>query len=601
MDADQREKAVGLTRFIFSLPSYRKILVYLLAFSFLAGVLLRILFKGGLSEALVYGGTEGFLFFAFPALLAALLSTSIIAFHSFKHDFKYFLFVALIAAVITSAGLFFDLLVGGRLFAFKEYLLIANGLVVLVWFAAAFVPLNAGWKALPVSFIQAFFNIAFLYLWNRFGVLESTVYIGSPVVAFFKIIVSGGILLLALWSLFYVINAPGKRNFGISTIQAVALFFAQWTVGSKEFEEVLAEMGEKVETDVGFALFKNEKGRNKAVFIVPGVHFGPFGNLGGSEYPVLIARDIGKKTGAMVFVFHALVNHDFNPVSSGKHGVLSGVVLDNLRLKTSSKAFYVEGSEGDAHVFGLGTGNSVFLTLSRAPKSTEDIDRALGVALANKTEAQGFKTAVLSDRHNSVTDGFMMHVGSKAFSDFEGAISSLKKGKESALSLGVASDDLKEYSLAQGVGRNGLRVAVFEVNGRKACFALFDGNNVLPEFRRKAVKELTEMGFNFADVCSTDAHSVNSISGVHNPIGAHHGDGDLLVRLKETAKRALNDLQPVSVAIEKKRVELDIMGTRKQSELISTVNSIVSIIKILAPVIFVLSLLLVVLFLLFLR
>jgi predicted neutral ceramidase superfamily lipid hydrolase len=84
-------------------------------------------------------------------------------------------------------------------------------------------------------------------------------------------------------------------------------------------------------------------------------------------------------------------------------------------------------------------------------------------------------------------------------------------------------------------------------------------------------------------------------------VGAHASHEKLLPILKKAVERALKDLQPVSVAVDKRKVSLEVMGARKQSELVSTVNALVSIIKILAPTIFILSLILVAASLVFLR
>ena len=592
MSVDRREKAISASRVLFTLPPASRTLALMLVFSFAAGFLFRLFLQSPLSSALVYGGSEGILLLALPALLAGAIAA---ASSSSRRPFRYYAFVGFAAACLAAIGYFAGIASGQILTA----VVAVNAIVVLVWFVAVFLGLNQGLKSVPISFLHAFFNISFLWFWQKIGVIETSVAIGSPVIAFFKIIFSSAILLFGLWAVFFILNAPGKRNFGVSTIEAVALFFAQWTSGKKEFEEVLAEMGEPIETSVEGFVFKRKNGKTQGIFVIPQVHFGPFGNLGGSEFPALMSQKISSETRTPTFVFHTTVNHDLNPVYSSSHAMAAKSVLDSISQKKktdfSSTASFFSAREGEAGVAGFSFGKNALLTLSRAPESTEDIELPLGMALKNKAERK-WDNAGLVDRHNSMTDGYIFGVGNKEYFEFEKAIEKAAslKPKEGFLKAGFAEDPLEGFALNNGIGKAGLKTAVFEIGRKKYCIILIDGNNMLPEFRTSVLLSLKDRKFEWADVFSTDTHSVNNLNGVHNPIGKNTDNGRLIRKIVESAVKAEERLAESGAAFFSKRISISVLGGRRQNELISTVNSIIAIARVIAPVVLLASIVLVV-------
>ena len=236
-----------------------------------------------------------------------------------------------------------------------------------------------------------------------------------------------------------------------------------------------------------------------------------------------------------------------------------------------------------------------FLALSRAPESTEDIELSMGVALKNLA-LRNWNDAIVVDKHNSITDGSIFRMGSKEFFEFQEAVGKstpAKGGKQTKFKMGVSENPLPQFSLEKGIGRAGLKTAVFEFQGKRYCIILVDGNNILPEFRAKTILALKEFGFAWADVFSTDTHSVNKLGGIHNPIGKSVSHEKLIREIKKSVGEAVGDLEECSAAFFSKRISISVLGGRKQSELISTINSIVAIARVIAPIIFGISIILV--------
>ncbi|NUN11926.1 DUF2070 family protein [Candidatus Micrarchaeota archaeon] len=597
MNIDQREKAVEVTNYFFKIPPYKTSISILIILSFAYGLLTRLLIKANnAGDALLYGGAEGFVLIGLPAIFSATLAASLYR-KQFKKAFKHYAFIALTSAIILtlvySVALFFLTLNK----SFIEILLIGNALVVLLWFAVCFLVLNNGKKSLLIAFLQPLFGISFLWLWSKFGLFEASLSVGSPVTAVFKLAISSVILLLSLWLFFFIVNAPAKRNFGISTIQTTALFFASWIQGTNALEKVLQDMGEELKTFVGGIVFKT---KNKTtLFIIPGIHFGPFGNIAGSETPAII-QDYFNERKIQTFTFHSTVNHDWNPVHSSEVNKLIPAIEKNLKKKGSSKGAFFTSTEGKVKLFGLSIEKTAIATLTRAPESTEDIDYSIGLALKNKLLTKGWSDALLIDRHNSITDGYIFEVGSKEFYEYEGAVSKvIKPKKHEKLAFGIAVSESRELDAFKGIARTGIRVAVIKTGVKTACVILIDGNNIIPEFRNKVVEKFHKK-FDFIDVFSTDSHAVNTISGIHNPIGKNNPD-EVINEIERLIPLAVEDVEPCEASFFNELIELNVLGANRQSELQSTINSIVAIAKIIAPAILIISILLVGFSLLLLR
>ncbi|MFA6330235.1 MAG: DUF2070 family protein [Candidatus Micrarchaeia archaeon] len=607
MEESMNSRAADLTHFFFEVPSYRKLIFAAIALSFLAGFALHAVFRVGGHEsfldAVFFGGSDGVILFCIPALVAAVLATSILSLSSFRQASKYFILISLISMAVFIATYFVGLAAIGYLsFPARatEFALFAGALMIAIWFVSLRVPLTFSWKkSIAVALLHPVLQLSFLFLWRAYSLVE----IHSPILFALQFVSASAILLFAMWSLMVIINAPVKRNFGISAIQASALFFAQWLKGGKGLEEVLAEVGTLVETEVGVVGFRTKDGALKASFVVPLVHFGPVGTLGGSEYPALISSELSDQLGGTHFVFHGTVTHDFNPVFSSSHVHISQKAAELLGNAKgySQEATAWESKDGKTRVFMLSMGkdSQAFAALTRAPYKTDDINISLGFSVRNLILSKGFSHAIVVDMHNSSGTESDMTAGGSAYYELEDAIHDLSVQAKGKLQMGVSFDSLSEFTPAQGIGKAGLRVAVFQIGRKKFCIVLIDANNAHPTFRMHILESLSAMGFDFVDIFTTDSHAVNVVGGVHNPLGCSVSSHQLVHRIYAAVERAAADLEPVSAKSSSCRIKIHVLGANRTSEMVSTINSVIAILRIIGPVILALSLVLAFIALLF--
>ncbi len=593
------DRAVAVTKFFVDVPPARRVLALLLAFSFLAGFLSRLALQpAGLSAdtliggALLFGGADGVLLLFLPALLGATLAVLLVAPRAFRANIRFYLTVSLGAAVVTALGygvaVAANQVLGTPL---SVFLLLANAFALIVWLAAGYLVLGASHRSLIFCFFQPLFSLSFLVLFSAADLAG-----GNPFLLLLRFLVAAFVLALSLGAFLYLVNAPARRNLGISTVQGFSLLLANWLQGSKGVEDIFADMGERVSTRNQIVAFRtatgSRRGRLKAAFLIPGVHYGPIGNVGGSEFPALLSRELDDKLDAPVFVFHAMCNHDFNPVYSASHHALARHLEQLVRLgvpRASNRGALFDSASGKSRVFGVAFGSTAFASLSRAPSGSEDIEWGLGNALRNRLLSRGFADVALADAHNSVTDGYIFGAGSREFADYERAIDSLRAPDAfGVLRLGVATDALSDYRKEQGVGGMGLRVAAFEVAGEKFAIVLVDANNAQVEFRNRVVALLHRRGYR-GDLYTTDTHAVNKVGGVHNALGGALDQSALLDRIAAALSRAEENTEPVSAGVRSGWFDVDVLGAKRMSEVVTTANAILAVSKLAAPFLLALS------------
>ncbi|MFH1470480.1 MAG: DUF2070 family protein [Candidatus Micrarchaeota archaeon] len=583
------ERAVKLTTYIGKLPSKARTLAALLAIGFLFGLLSPLVF-GLTYEAsidflvsLITLGSKGVLLISLPAILSAFAATAIkrkfllqkSLFTSMTCSFVYILFYSLAMA-------------GGAAGISPGVVFLGYGFAFILWYVIGRVFFNLHWyTALTVSLVQLVFNASALLL------SESIFVSPDPAAIVLKLYFSAFAFLAALYALFWLIDAPMKRNFGVSGVEAATLFMAQWSGKSKGLEGLFESVGEEVETYVNVFAFRRTVGskEREIFFVTPCVHYGPFGNLGGSEFPYLISERLANERGSEVFVFHGTATHDFNPVSSDEiESVMGGLgkAIDSIKYEKAMGAV-LTGKAGTCKATCIISNSDCFIGLTRAPRTTEDIDFSIGTSIRYMALSKGMRDAAVVDAHNSETGEitrFYMGdpIGFEYLDSAENALS--RKYKPVPMKLGTHCDDMSDL-ISGSLGKGGLKTAVFGVGKAFNAILLFDANGVTPGFRRKIIDSVKELGVD-AEVYTTDTHCINAVSGVLNPLGRKE-DEIFMRRIIEAVEAAKTNLSEVKSGMKTERIKIKVFGSQQSSELLGTINSIVAVAKLAVPLVFIIT------------
>lgn len=378
-----------------------------------------------------------------------------------------------------------------------------------------------------------------------------------------------------------LVDAPIRRTVGLSLSEMFRHFLDHLATGTLKGEELILRISSEIEAYLGVVAFRRPKGDLKAAIVVPAVHPGPVGHLGGSNLPAKIIQAVG--TTENILVPHGPATHDFNPASTvevERIGESSRQLIAAVDYGKMASSMVRVGT--DVQVCAQFFGPNVLLTYTSWPKPIDDVEYGVGESAMWSARHAGATEALFIDAHNSL----LLGSGAVWTSDRRAVaiVETAEHATRSALSQrteGVRAgyaQNKDTFSREEGVGEQGCQTLVTEVGGRKTAYILWDGNNMLPEVRGRIRDKVKDLVDDF-EVLTTDNHSVNAIAGGYNPVGYRADVEKIALVARTTLERALMDLEPVEVGMKTGRIPgFKILGHWNTIRLVSAVHTIVSLI-----------------------
>jgi len=551
---------------------------YSFKFSLLLNLVLSIFF-GAISTFLVSNASlllkilYSFAFGTIAFFAPSLFSVIFIKIVRRKSELRHLAFISFVSMNLYAISFIVSLLARSLI---KESIVIGlsvgNSLALISWFIGLKILLRSR-KALPLCLVQPTFNIL------SFSIIGSSLWVVSPYLIL-KLYLSIAVFFIISEVLFYLLNAPMKRNFGVSSIDLIVSFFGSRVTKEDIFGKLMEKVGEKVNTYVELIIFKTKKGI-KTTFVIPGIHFGPFGSAGGSDYPYLLGK-------SNRIVFHSLTTHDYNPIYKKDYKIIERIIKEEEKKAMASKAyskgnFFEVGSR--ERLIAIKFGKDYLFTLTRAPFVTEDVEESVNLLLENKAKLTGARNAFFVDAHNCRELGQSaseVHLGSDIARNYEKLVEEAisKKVKEEKLKIGFAHVQTKE---AKDLGKAGIKLAVLKFGERGIALIVIDGNNMLPRLRAELINEVKERFKLEAEVYTTDTHEVQKSGEKEVYVGEFTSYSYLKKKVNEGVEKALKNLEEADVLFSKRELEIMIWGEGKENEIVATINSILAIFKIIAP------------------
>jgi len=411
----------------------------------------------------------------------------------------------------------------------------------------------------------------------------------QTVVAAGAVTVYGGatdyVLLLALCGVYaagvslfvFAIDRPWRRSLDVSVLDFVRGFVGHVAEGSRELETFFEQVGERAVVPVTVLSVRRLDGTEKARFVLPMVHPGPIGDIGGGNLPERIAT----ATDGVAFPPHATAGHDFNLVSEREVGTLldaAAAATDRIEYTRSATVSRRE-TEGGSTFLGQAIGEDRLLVGTHAPEPADDVAFSVGLSAAAEARTAGTEEVMLIDAHNcndGLSGGITDRVapGSPRSFDMIGAAGRLSErlgdADRGALSVGVARDET-EWTPADGIGPLGIRAAVFEVSGHRTAYVVIDGNNMEPGLRERL---LAAIDADDAEVMTTDTHVVNTVEAT-NQVGAAIDPDRLVDAVRALVDEAIADVDPVEAGMATERAEVTVFGDDRTESLAATANAMI--------------------------
>ncbi|USZ69195.1 DUF2070 family protein [Halorussus salilacus] len=606
MTATQGDLA-SLSRFIFRAPRWHTSLAFALLIAAVAGV-------GAFDAGFVLEDAwQGVFFIGVPTVVASLLTTPVD--RRFGGQLTYnrssllaltcegvlvaVMAVAGAAAVLSerlAQGFVFDALIVGLASVFALRLLVVLAIsgrsVVVAAIPASLQTVTAAVLVFVYSGTMQYLHLGGGPLVETFVAIsmrraaEAPPALGAIAAVDFALL---GILCLVygagVWAFVRFIDRPWERSLGVSMLDFLRGFVGHIAEGTDELEDFFEQIGEEAVVPVTVLAFRRGDGSEKARFVLPMIHPGPMGEIGGGNLPQRVAATAE----GLAFPPHATAGHDFNLVTQRELETVietAESVADDIEYAETATPS-VRTRSGDAKVIGQAFGDDLLLASTYAPNFADDVMYAVGLSAAAEARSSGFDEVMLADAHNcndglsDVEDLGHVYPGSERSFDLmeaaRDAASELADTPQEGLRLGTAWDPT-DWTPREGIGPLGVRVAVFEVGDHRSAYVLVDGNNMEPGLRDRIVAAVgadAAEPVDAVEVLTTDNHVVNKTKS-ENQVGAAISQGDLVALVEDLVIEASADLEPVEGGMASERAEVTVFGNDRTETLASHANAVIS-------------------------
>jgi putative membrane protein len=430
-------------------------------------------------------------------------------------------------------------------------------------------------RSFPASIIQSVLGYIFIFIFVApFGLREW-------LLAVFTLI----IFLSSVVILITIATAPMKKAFGVNGLTMLRYSLDHITEGgesgTQEVEDFFESFQKVKDVHIGLIAFK--KGTEiKSIMIVPSVHPGPFGSLGGSDLPLKLKQGLANKSKS-VLVPHGSATHDLNLSSTKEKNKIEKTVKDLLNrveyFRTSSRFIRLHDSmDVCAQVFG----NGILAVHTSAPNPTDDVDYATGHAARDTVRNKTGLDSLLIDAHNCAEQGSgCVFFGTKKADQLihltEQAAKSAQETKSEGSQAGYAQKT--GYKTKMGIGNCGIQVLAVKSGDQITAYILFDSNNMVMGLRERIMASVASL-VDESEILTTDNHAVNATIGGFNPVGLKMDSDTLVNDVVSLVKLAVNDLEEVEVGMITGTVKnVNVFGSDNIKRLSSIVNSTIASMK----------------------
>ena len=384
------------------------------------------------------------------------------------------------------------------------------------------------------------------------------------------------------YALVAVIDRPWKRSLDVSVLDFVGGFIGHIAEGTRELEGFFEQIGEEAVVPVTVLSFRRTSDETeKARFVLPMIHPGPMGEIGGGNLPQRVAESAS----GLAFPPHATAGHDFNLVTEREVDTLVDAAADaHEQIEyTETATGPVRVQEGEAKLLGQAFDDKALLVSTYAPGFADDVEYAVGLSAAAEARVEGMDDVLLADAHNCNNGlegddlGHIYPGSERSFQMIQAAGTAARElgaADEHALRMGVAWDRTP-WRPSDGIGPLGVRVSVVETGGDRTAYVLVDGNNMDPGLRAELLDAVAAAGVDHGEIMTTDTHIVNTVQSSNQVGGAIEWDTLRDVVLELTGE-AVDDLEPVEAGMASERAEVTVFGNDRTETLASHANAVIA-------------------------
>lgn len=289
-----------------------------------------------------------------------------------------------------------------------------------------------------------------------------------------------------------------------STFRLLQAFLTAWT--EKKTDDIEGYIESRAHDEsVSTKMVRFSSGAGDSSIILPDVHPGPFGMVGGSNLPYVLHTHFG----GTALVMHSVSDHSLNiPSKKEVERYVAGLAGAAVKAKGVTCSLPVQHRQGSATATAIVFGKTALVMLSLAPKGMEDVPQDVQEELESHASALGMDL-LLIDCHNAMGG----HIGEQDRRDLLAAafmcLDEAGKGGQAEFSIGFASlADVKHgFADAPEFGQAGLAVLVLSTRGLTYAIGWADSNNMDNALRDRVIAKVS--GMTMLELCSSDTHSTS--------------------------------------------------------------------------------------------
>ncbi|MDA4113869.1 MAG: DUF2070 family protein [Thaumarchaeota archaeon] len=374
-----------------------------------------------------------------------------------------------------------------------------------------------------------------------------------------------------------------KTKHGIPTLQILQAFLKTWvTQEPGDLEKYFSNYAksESVVTDVILAQGKDEK----VVFILPGVHPGPFSPVGSYNLSELIYRALKEKGIAAPIVLHGTGGHERNTPTNDLAAAYAGEISRFVSSLNVSERNLMRGPAHDkigiTNITTLAFGKEVLSIISNSPFLSDDFDPTTVAEASDVASKLGVRLSMV-DAHNSV-DGERRSLTQVTRDDWESIFRRVLALPEKPFRFGFASSTGMNLKLGPDVSEGGICATLFVVDGSRSVLVTADSNNAVSGLRERIAEELGKTGVEFIELCTSDTHNFaarNLTNRGYFALGESSGKDKVVEVVKKLVDAAESRVAPCDLAVARFEMKIPLIGTESLDDFAKLTKDAISLSK----------------------
>ena len=380
--------------------------------------------------------------------------------------------------------------------------------------------------------------------------------------------VSSGAVALALLVTFPVLMRQRKTSVGHDSLSLFRAFMKTWAAAdADDLERIISDHSEETEVTTKVLRFGTKTG--STFLVLPGVHPGPFHPVGSYDLPGVISRSF-KELGP-VMTLHRPGGHEHNLATREETLRYAASVVELAKATASESGGELRGPEhakvGKATASALAFNNDLLVTISFAPLGSDDIDTKVETELARPATGTGFDLSVI-DAHNSIDPN--LEAPATGDPGWKRLFEATRARRPDEFSVAYSHSSEVGFKGRSDLTENG--IALFMVRDRttKSVLILADANNSVPDLRAEVEGALRSTGYDLIEFCTSDSHNLAArgltVERGYEALGEATPPASIAELAMSLAKRAESRLAPASYGSAKAKIKVHVFGSKALEE-----------------------------------